>query len=73
MKIALIADAFPPLRSSCAVLWRDLAIELAQQGHQPTVMIPGATSDNFWSVEELHGVEILRLKCPKSKSLKNQV
>ena len=39
MRIALIADAYPPLRSSAAVQLRDLSEEFARQGHQITMMV----------------------------------
>jgi hypothetical protein len=42
MRIALIADTFPPLRTSGAVQLRDLSREFARQGHALTVMLPTA-------------------------------
>ena len=38
MRIALVADAYPPLRTSCAVQMKDLAKEFALQGHEVTVL-----------------------------------
>jgi len=69
MKIALIADAFPPLRSSCAILWRDLSLEFIKQGHQPTVITPCSELTNSWCLEQISGVEVLRLKAPKTKDI----
>ena len=43
MRIALIADTFPPLRTSGAVQLRDLCREFVRQGHAVTVMLPSAT------------------------------
>ena len=40
MRVALIADTFPPLRTSGAVQLRDLAREFVRQGHELTVMLP---------------------------------
>ena len=40
MRIALIADTFPPLRTSGAVQLRDLAREFVRQGHALTVLLP---------------------------------
>ncbi len=69
MRIALIADAFPPLRTSCAVQLRDLSQELVQQGHKPTVMIPASAIDQPWRLEDMNGVEVLRLKAPTTKDI----
>lgn len=66
MRIVLIADAFPPLRSSGAVQLRDLSLELIRQGHKVTVMTP-TTQDRPWILETMNGVEVLRLKAPRTK------
>ena len=69
MKIALIADVFPPLRSSGAVQLRDLSIEFARQGHEIVVMIPSSDISAPWLLEELQGVRVLRLRAPKTKDI----
>lgn len=69
MRIALIADVFPPLRSSGAVQLRDLSLELLRQGHKPTVMIPSSDIDQPWLLEDMNGVEVLRLKAPRTKDM----
>ena len=69
MRIALIADVFPPLRSSGAVQLRDLSHELVRQGHQLTVMIPASDLDQPWLLEDMNGVDVLRLKAPKTKDM----
>ena len=69
MYIALIADAFPPLRSSGAVQLRDLSLELVRQGHKPTVLIPASDIDQPWLLEDLNGVQVLRLKSPRTKDI----
>lgn len=67
MRIALIADAFPPLRSSGAVQLRDLAREFARQGHEVTVLVPAPSQRRGWTVEERDGLDIVRLKAPRTK------
>jgi glycosyltransferase involved in cell wall biosynthesis len=67
--IALIADAFPPIRTSCAVQLRDLSLELVKQGHQPIVIIPSFELTQPWSSEDFQGVQVLRLKAPKTKDI----
>lgn len=69
MRIALIADTFPPFRTSGAVQLRDLSYQLAQNGHTLTVMLPCAELDKPWSLEELNGVQVLRLKAPRIKDV----
>lgn len=67
MRIALIADTFPPLRTSGAVQLRDLSREFVRQGHSLTVMIPDYELDCLWRFEDMSGVQVLRLKSPKTK------
>jgi hypothetical protein len=69
MKIALVADTFPPLRTSGAVQLRDLSREFVRQGHQLTVMLPAPDIDRPWLVEEIEGVQILRLRAPPTKDI----
>lgn len=69
MRIILTGDVFPPLRSSGAVLLRDLSLEMARQGHQLTVLVPAPELDQPWRLEALEGVEVLRLKAPRTKDV----
>lgn len=69
MRLVLITDVFPPLRSSGAVQLRDLAAEFVQQGHEPTVLVASPDLDRGWIVEEIDGVRIVRLKTPKTKDV----
>lgn len=69
MRIALIADTFPPLRTSGAVQLRDLSREFVRQGHELTVLLPDPDLRKAWSMEEMDGARILRLKAPKTKDI----
>lgn len=69
MRIALIADAFPPMRTSAAVQMRDLAREFVRQGHEPTVLVPSANTEESWTREEVEGVQVLRLRAPTTKDI----
>lgn len=69
MRIALIADTFPPLRTSGAVQLRDLSREFVRQGHRLTVMLPGAEIDGPWQMEQVDEVTVLRLRAPRTKDL----
>jgi glycosyltransferase involved in cell wall biosynthesis len=67
VRIALIADAYPPLRTSGAVQMRDLAQEFALQGHEVTVLVPSTERRKPWTVEILDGVQVLRLAALSTK------
>jgi glycosyltransferase involved in cell wall biosynthesis len=67
MRLALIADAFPPMRSSGAVQLRDLSREFARQGHQVTVLVPAPGQDRRWLIEDMGGVEVVRLTAPQTR------
>jgi glycosyltransferase involved in cell wall biosynthesis len=69
MRIALIADTFPPLRTSGAVQIRDLAREFVRQGHQLTVMLPSPGLACEWKLEDLDGVQVVRLRAPNTKDV----
>jgi glycosyltransferase involved in cell wall biosynthesis len=69
MRIALIADTFPPLRTSGAVQLRDLSREFVRQGHALTVMLPTAGLSSPCLIEEIDGVQVLRLRAPRTKDI----
>ena len=69
MRVVLVADTFPPLRTSGAVQLRDLALEFVRQGHTFTAMLPAAGLSAPWSLEDFQGVQVLRLRTPKTKDV----
>jgi len=69
MKLALIADSFPPMRNSGAVQLRDLTREFIRQGHDLTVLLPDPDLDAPWVLEEFDGAQVLRLRAPRTKDL----
>lgn len=69
MRIALIADTFPPLRTSGAVQLRDLSQEFLRQGHTVTVFLPSSEQSEPWSIQKINGVQVLRLKAPRTKDI----
>jgi glycosyltransferase involved in cell wall biosynthesis len=71
MRIALIADTFPPLRSSGAVQLRDLSREFVRQGHSLCVLLPSHDQREPWLIEEIDGIQVLRLKAPRTKDISN--
>lgn len=69
MRVAIIADTFPPLRTSGAVQLRDLSIEFARQGHETTVLVADPSIAERFAIEDYRGVKILRLKAPQTKGV----
>lgn len=69
LRFALIADTFPPFRTSGAVQLRDLSREFARQGHELTVMLPAAGLAEPWTLEQVDGVRVLRLRAPRTKDI----
>lgn len=69
MRIALVSDTYAPQRTSGAVQLRDLAIEMVRQGHSVTVLTPAHGLENAWRREQLHGVDVLRLRAPRTKDV----
>ena len=69
MQIALIADTFPPLRTSGAVQLRDLARAFAAEGHDVTVILPSAGLVGAWTLEQVEGYRVLRLRAPRIKDI----
>lgn len=68
MKLALIADVFPPLRSSGAVQLRDLAREFVRQGHELFVLVPDSNVPNH-SISTQDGYTLVRLNAPVTKDV----
>lgn len=69
MRIALIADTFPPMRTSGAVQLRDLSREFVRQGHSVCVVLPAFGQKESWRLEYFDGVQVLRLKAPRTKDI----
>jgi glycosyltransferase involved in cell wall biosynthesis len=66
--IALISTDYPPLRTSAAVQLRDLAPEFVAQGHRPVVIVPSPMSGKPWTLDQLDGVEVLRVAAPATRA-----
>ncbi len=68
MRLLLVADTYPPSRISGALQMRDLARALAAQGHRPLVLTP-ATGASATSLECCDGVQVLRVRAPRTKDV----
>ena len=69
MQLVLIADAYPPMKTSGAVQIRDLVNELCRQGHDVTILLPDASLDKPWSLEQQDNLTILRLRAMATKDV----
>ena len=69
MRIVLIADTFPPIRSSGAVQLSDLAHEFVRQGHTLCVLLPSSDQSEPWKIESVGGAQVVRLKAPRIKDV----
>ncbi len=69
MHLALITENFPPLRNSGSVQLRDLSREFTRQGHSITVLMPSSNQNEPWTLEDIDGVQVLRLKAPRTKDI----
>lgn len=68
-RIALVAPVFPPFHSSGAVQLMDLSKEFVAQGYQLTVFVPSSDINDSYLLENKHGINILRLRAPKSRDM----
>jgi len=69
MRIVLIADSFPPEKTSAAIQLRDLAKEIVNRGHDLTVILPSSTISCRYKITLVDGYQVLRLKSFKIKDM----
>lgn len=68
MRLLLVSDTYPPARISGALQMRDLAQALAAHGHRPVVLTP-LTGSQAGGLEEVDGVQVLRVPAPRAKDV----
>jgi glycosyltransferase involved in cell wall biosynthesis len=69
MRVAIIADTFPPLRTSGAIQLRDLSREFAAQGHDVNMIVASPDIETAYELEDYGNVQVLRLKAPRTKDI----
>ena len=69
MRIAIVADTFPPLRTSGAIQLRDLTREFTAQGHEVIVMVASPDIGPPYLIEAHGNATVLRLKAPRTKDI----
>ena len=67
--IVLIADAYPPSRTSAALQLKDLAVEFLRQGIAATVITSDSGVQGLSDLTEMNGISVLRLKAPEYKNI----
>lgn len=68
MRIAIIADSFPPLKNSAAVLVHSLAEALTSLAHEVLVITPSSEIEEISVEEDVGEFKVLRLRCGEIKS-----
>jgi glycosyltransferase involved in cell wall biosynthesis len=68
MRITIIADSFPPLKNSAAVLVFSLAEALAALDHEVLVITPSSGIEDPSLEEDFGAFKVLRLRCGEIKS-----
>jgi len=69
VKLLLIADAFPPMRTSASVHMHELTLELIEQGHEVTVIIPRASGDVSLISQDINRFRLLSVLALKTKDV----
>lgn len=62
MRIALITAIYPPLKTSGAVLVRDLAEQLASEGHEVVVLFPDPSIRQPMQIDDHGPIKIFRIR-----------
>lgn len=69
MKLLVIADAFPPMRTSAAVHMYELTLELVRQSHEVVVIIAASSSNATLVMESANGFNLFSIPAPKTKDV----
>jgi glycosyltransferase involved in cell wall biosynthesis len=69
MRLLLVADTYWPATISGALQLRDLAEALVRQGHRPLVLVPYTGAGPRWQLDDVAGVQVLRVRAPRTKDV----
>lgn len=69
MRLLLVADVFPPVRTSAAALVHDLAVNLVRIGHDCTVVTPDAQISRDFEIDHMDGFDVLRIRSAPLKRI----
>lgn len=65
----MVTDAYPPMRTSCAVQMYDLAQAFIEEGHQVTVITPDSTLKENSRITQQDGVRLVQVKAFETKDI----
>lgn len=65
----MVTDAYPPMRSSCAVQMHDLAKAFIEEGHQVTVITTDSTPKENIRITHITGVRLVQVKAFETKDI----
>ena len=68
MIFAIVADTYPPMKSSGAIQLRDLSEEFTKQGFEIYMLIADYSLSKPWEIEAANNVTIIRLKTFKTRA-----
>ena len=69
MKLLIVVDAFPPMRTSAAVHMHDLALELIRNDHQVAVITPTSSKNVSFSEKIFDGCKLIEISTLKTKDI----
>lgn len=67
MKIAIIGDNYPPIKTSAASMLEDLAIEFRNKGHTPIIITPSSFQKENINISYQKEIKVMRVKCVDTK------
>jgi hypothetical protein len=65
----MVADAYPPMRTSCAVQMYDLGQAFIQAGHQVTMIVPVSTQVEKVRIQTQDGVRLVQVRALQTKDV----
>lgn len=69
MHVLMITDAYPPMRTSCAVQMHDLAQVFIEEGHQVTIITPDGVLKESIRITHQEGVSLTQVRAFKTKDV----
>ncbi len=69
MHVLMVTDAYPPLRTSCAVQMYDLGQAFIEQGHQVSIITPSYGLQEKIKIEIRDGVRLVQVRAFQTKDI----
>ena len=65
----MVTDAYPPMRTSCAMQIYDLAQAFIAEGHQVTIITPFTTQKERVYITRHEGIRLIQVKAFETKDI----